>query len=203
MSEFGDSSNAREQGKYVQRNRTEGYVIQCDGESAIVSALSGPSSAASDDYWAVGQLISIQTGDNRVVGLIRNVLVPGDIWIRGGDNTLHVHVEFLGEVRVQPTGQTTFNGGISQFPTPALLHIASAPPILLRFMHKPVTAAFQSVLSRRMQPFPPTYRSMTLSPGILLSSAQRASENRAQSCCCYAGSSPKTQSACAHSRSTQ
>ncbi|MGB5841588.1 MAG: ATP-binding protein [Brucella anthropi] len=121
MSEIGDSSNAREQSEYVQRNRTEGYVIQCDGESAIVSALSGPSSAASDDYWAVGQLISIQAGDNRVVGLIRNVLVPGDVWIRGGDNTLHVHVEFLGEVRVQPTGQTTFNGGISQFPHPGAI----------------------------------------------------------------------------------
>ncbi len=36
MSEIGDSSNAREQSEYVQRNRTEGYVIQCDGEGAIV-----------------------------------------------------------------------------------------------------------------------------------------------------------------------
>ncbi|MFP3436063.1 hypothetical protein SB781_40560, partial [Paraburkholderia sp. SIMBA_061] len=72
MSEIGGNSGAREHGEYVQRNRTEGYVIQCDGEGAIVSALSGPSSAASDDYWAVGQLISIRSGDNRVVGLIRN-----------------------------------------------------------------------------------------------------------------------------------
>lgn len=144
MSEIGDGSDARGQGEYVQRNRTEGYVIQCDGEGAVVSALSGPSSAASDDYWAVGQLISIQTGDNRVVGLIRNVLVPGDIWLRGGDNTLHVHIEFLGEVRVQPNGQTVFNGGISQFPIPALLLIVSGRPISRPFMRRPAIATFQS-----------------------------------------------------------
>ena len=53
-----------------KRNRSEGYVIECDGNRAIISAISGKSSGASDDYWAVGQLISIRVGDNRIVGLI-------------------------------------------------------------------------------------------------------------------------------------
>lgn len=38
-----------------QRNRTEGHVIYCNGEHAIIAAVSGRSSTASEDYWAVGQ----------------------------------------------------------------------------------------------------------------------------------------------------
>jgi hypothetical protein len=106
---------------FVQRNRTEGHVIQCDGERAIIAALSGPSSTASDDYWTVGQLISIQSGGNRLVGLVHNVTVPDNAWTRGGDNIVHVHVEFLGEVRGEPDGAMSFSGGISRYPYPGAI----------------------------------------------------------------------------------
>ncbi|WP_247880351.1 ATP-binding protein [Ochrobactrum sp. Q0168] len=106
---------------FVQRNRTEGHVIQCDGERAIIAALSGPSSTASDDYWTVGQLISIQSGGNRLVGLVHNVTVPDNVWTRGGDNIVHVHVEFLGEVRGEPDGAMSFSGGISRYPYPGAI----------------------------------------------------------------------------------
>lgn len=37
-----------------QRNRTEGFVVECDGERAVIAATAGRTVTASEDYWAVG-----------------------------------------------------------------------------------------------------------------------------------------------------
>ena len=100
-----------------KRNRSEGYVIECDGERAIISAISGKSSGASDDYWAVGQLISIRVGDNRIVGLIYEIKAEDPNWDPKEDHTVHIHVELTGEIRQDsPEGALYFSGGIKAYP---------------------------------------------------------------------------------------
>jgi len=100
----------------VTRNRTEGYIIKCDGDRATIAAIAGPSVTASEDYWAVGQLISVRVGENRLVGLIHGVDMPDTAWQKDADNIIHIHIELVGEVRVIPDGSLSFTSGISQYP---------------------------------------------------------------------------------------
>ncbi|MGH6760049.1 MAG: ATP-binding protein [Phyllobacterium sp.] len=98
------------------RNRTEGHVIRCDGERAVIAAKGGASISASDDYWAVGQLISIKVGESRIVGLVYSVDVPEHHWNNDDDNTLHIHVELVGEIRNRHDGNAEFSSGIANYP---------------------------------------------------------------------------------------
>ncbi|GAB1582428.1 ATP-binding protein [Phyllobacterium phragmitis] len=100
----------------VARNRTEGYIIECDGDRATIAAIAGPSVTASEDYWAVGQLISVRVGENRLVGLIHKVDMPDALWKKDADNVIHIHIELIGEVRSTPDGKSAFSSGISQYP---------------------------------------------------------------------------------------
>lgn len=99
-----------------KRNRTEGYIIHCDGEMAIVTAITGKNISASDDYWAVGQLISVIVGDNRVVGLIFKVETSKASWDKDGDNQISIHIELVGEILTKQDGKVRFNSGISTYP---------------------------------------------------------------------------------------
>ncbi len=99
-----------------KRNRSEGYVIECDGNRAIISAISGKSSGASDDYWAVGQLISIRVGDNRIVGLIYEIKAEDPNWDPSNDHVVHIMVELTGEIRQDsPESSAYFSGGIKSY----------------------------------------------------------------------------------------
>ncbi|MBB2971065.1 ATP-binding protein [Mesorhizobium sp. RMAD-H1] len=106
----------QEQSHVVARNRTEGYIIECDGDRATIAAIAGPSVTASEDYWAVGQLISVRVGENRLVGLIHKVDMPDALWKKDADNVIHIHIELIGEVRSTPDGKSAFSSGISQYP---------------------------------------------------------------------------------------
>lgn len=100
-----------------KRNRSEGYVIECDGNRAIISAISGKSSGASDDYWAVGQLISIRVGENRIVGMIYEIKAEDPNWNPNDDHVVHIMVELTGEIRQdQPGSPPYFSGGIKSYP---------------------------------------------------------------------------------------
>jgi uncharacterized protein len=100
-----------------KRNRSEGYVIECDGNRAIISAISGKSSTASEDYWAVGQLISIRVGENRIVGLIYEIKAEDPNWDPNLDHVVHIMVELTGEIRQdKPDSPSYFSGGIKAYP---------------------------------------------------------------------------------------
>ena len=100
-----------------KRNRSEGYVIECNGNRAIVAATGGKSSTASDDYWAVGQLISVRVGDQHVVGMICDIEVPTQVWDNNDDNIIHVKIELVGEIRTDSKdGSPYFSGGIKSYP---------------------------------------------------------------------------------------
>ncbi|HMF66500.1 MAG TPA: ATPase, partial [Phyllobacterium sp.] len=105
-----------EQPRPFVRNRTDGHVIECNGEKAVIYALTGPSVAASDDYWTVGQLISIQVGTTRVVGLVYEVNVPDAQWVAETDQSIRVHVELIGQVNEHDDGSLTFSSGIANYP---------------------------------------------------------------------------------------
>ena len=99
----------------VDRDRAQGYVIECNGTEARISALAGTGEDA-ENYWAVGQLISIQVGKNRVVGLLYQV-ENGEIgWDQPEKRRVTLFVELSGEVRHDEKRGAVFSGGISQYP---------------------------------------------------------------------------------------
>ncbi|MEL6921610.1 MAG: DUF87 domain-containing protein, partial [Pseudomonadota bacterium] len=100
-----------------KRNRTEGYVIGCDGTYANVVADVHKDNGASDDYWTVGQLISIRCGNVRVVGMLAESTVEAGAWDNDGVNRLHMSVALIGEV-IENDGKPKFSGGLSAYPHP-------------------------------------------------------------------------------------
>ncbi|WP_349362464.1 MAG: DUF87 domain-containing protein [Roseitalea porphyridii] len=99
-----------------RRNRTEGHVIDCDGTRAVISAIMPADSSVSDDYWNVGSLITIASGPARTVGMLYRIEVPDAAWRKAAPNTVHIHVELVGEIREDEGGAARFAGGLSHYP---------------------------------------------------------------------------------------
>lgn len=97
------------------RNRAQGRVVECNGTEAKISAFA-QKSEETGEYWAVGQLISIQTGDNRVVGLLHNVENDHASQDKGVEGAIILSVELSGEVRPDQHRGFVFSGGISNYP---------------------------------------------------------------------------------------
>jgi len=102
--------------KGIQRNRTDGNVISCDGKMAVVNTQSKADASVSQDYWSVGQLISVDVGESRIVGLIFKLTTPNSKWNTDADNPMHVHIELIGEISDNDKGQPNFKSGISNYP---------------------------------------------------------------------------------------
>ncbi|MEM8616017.1 MAG: ATP-binding protein, partial [Pseudomonadota bacterium] len=98
-----------------KRNRSVGYVVDCDGTRARIVTLAGANDESAD-YWAVGQLISIQVGQNRVVGLLYKVEADQNGWQSSQKNKISIYVELSGEVRPTGKGGHVFSSGISIYP---------------------------------------------------------------------------------------
>ncbi len=113
---FAPNSNEAEE-TIRERNRTEGYVIGCDGTFATVVADVYKDNGASDDYWTVGQMISIRVGDVRIVGMLAETDTQTKNWEVDGVNRLQMEVALIGEV-VEKDGKSKFSGGISAYPYP-------------------------------------------------------------------------------------
>jgi len=113
---FAPNSNEAEE-TIRERNRTEGYVIGCDGTFATVVADVYKDNGASDDYWTVGQMISIRVGDVRIVGMLAETDTQTKNWEVDGVNRLQMEVALIGEV-VEKDGKPKFSGGISAYPYP-------------------------------------------------------------------------------------
>ena len=98
-----------------KRNRAQGRVIECNGTEAKIAAFS-QSGDPTGENWAVGQLISIQTGDNRVVGLLYRVENDVASQQKGIEGAIILCVELSGEVRPDQHRGFVFSGGISNYP---------------------------------------------------------------------------------------
>lgn len=107
-----------ERRNHVERNRgtgAEGIVIECNGTEAKISAPAG-AGVDTEDFWAVGQLISIQVGKNRVIGLLYMVENGGVSEDNPDQQRVTLFVELSGEVRDDEKRGQMFSGGISKYP---------------------------------------------------------------------------------------
>ena len=100
------------------RDRTRAYVIRCDGEHAIIAADIEQGSDVKENYWSVGQLISIKVGRNRVVGITCSVEVSDRDWNLAGKNEVHVTLELVGEIvaATEEGKEDKFSTGIASYP---------------------------------------------------------------------------------------
>jgi len=106
----------QERSQDPNRLRTEGRVVDCDGQRAIVMADVKRGVDHMENYWAVGQLVSIREGSNRVVGQTFKVEAASARWADAEANTLLVHIELVGEIQQQPDGGLQFSSGIATYP---------------------------------------------------------------------------------------
>jgi len=101
----------------LSRDRTRGYVVKCDGEHATISATVENESQTAENYWAVGQLVSIKVGLNRVVGLTCRVDAASESWQITGTNEILVQLELVGEIIDGGEGNPDkFSSGIANYP---------------------------------------------------------------------------------------
>ena len=93
-----------------------GNVVSCDGAHATLAASLNTMEDADADLWAVGRLVTILVGGNRVIALTRSMKTSAATWRDDGPNSFLVDLELLGEVRVFPDGREQFSTGISTYP---------------------------------------------------------------------------------------
>ncbi len=98
------------------KTRNIGHVVKCNGAHATVAASISPGEHSLAGSLSVGRLISIRVGDNRVVALVYAMRSPGEVWAATTANVMHFEVELVGEIRGE-NDETTFNAGISNYPT--------------------------------------------------------------------------------------
>ncbi|MDJ0920683.1 MAG: DUF87 domain-containing protein [Henriciella sp.] len=115
MSQPSPHSKPSETGIPTKRNRSVGYVVECDGTQARIITTAGQANE-SDDYWAVGQLIAITVGNNRVVGLLHRIETENASWDPNVPNQIMLCVELAGEVRNLEGDKRLFSSGISTYP---------------------------------------------------------------------------------------
>ncbi|MGB7432316.1 MAG: DUF87 domain-containing protein [Ahrensia sp.] len=84
--------------------------------SAVISAVARRQAPGAEEYWSVGQLVSIHCKSVRVVGVLYQIDAVSRDWDLENDNTLHIHVELVGEVYDDDDGLPRFNAGLSAYP---------------------------------------------------------------------------------------
>ncbi|MGV3548753.1 ATP-binding protein [Rhizobium sp.] len=114
-----NSPSAGVQERRDARQRAErfiGHVVACDGSHATLSASINSMDEAEADLWAVGRLVTILVGENRVIALTRSMKTSSSHWAENATNSFRVDLELLGEIRVFPDGREQFSTGISTYP---------------------------------------------------------------------------------------
>jgi uncharacterized protein len=97
-------------------DRLLGRVVACSGSHATIAAIAADGDTEIAELWSVGRLISIAVGENRVVALAYSMQTSRQDWSEREDNSFHIEVELLGEVRTRPDGRDEFSTGISRYP---------------------------------------------------------------------------------------
>src|SRR6478735_2174094 len=81
-----------------------GHVVACDGAHATLSASINSMEEAEADLWAVGRLVTIIVGENRVIALTRSMKTSSADWAENAPNSFRIDLELLREIRVFPDG---------------------------------------------------------------------------------------------------
>ncbi|MDN2579079.1 ATP-binding protein [Aquibium sp. ELW1220] len=97
--------------------RMLGRVIQCDGAMAVIASYADAAEGAPTNLWNIGKLISVSTGQTRLVGMVCSIEMPSGVWAEDEPNPIKVHLELIGEVRDEEgTRRPIFDRGITVYP---------------------------------------------------------------------------------------
>lgn len=97
------------------RKRTQGFVIECDSRRGIIAAPVDANVEHMENFWSVGQQLSITVGDSRIICQCFKIESAVQDWDASKKNHVRVHVEFIGEIQQNENG-VMFTTGITQFP---------------------------------------------------------------------------------------
>ncbi|MEP1261166.1 MAG: DUF87 domain-containing protein [Rhizobiaceae bacterium] len=109
------SSNSED---WVTRSeeRSEAYVVSCDGTKAQVQGNSDCVDTITGLTWAVGRMLSIKVGENRIVGMICDIDMPDGSYQPDQKAQMRFNIELQGEVQDSRDGSKKFTKGISAYP---------------------------------------------------------------------------------------
>jgi uncharacterized protein len=96
--------------------RLIGRITQCSGNRATISTAATNLTGTSSDFWAVGRLISIESGKARVVAMVYEMKADSGLWTDDQSNAISVHVELVGEVSDDSFGSPNFKRGVTRYP---------------------------------------------------------------------------------------
>lgn len=99
----------------TERKRIQGYIIECDSRRGIIAAPVNANIEHMENFWSVGQQLTVVVGDNRIICQSYKVESANQSWDTKEQNQVHVHVEFIGEIQQNEYG-VKFTTGITQFP---------------------------------------------------------------------------------------
>ena len=104
--------------EWVERSekRSEAFVVSCDGTQAVVQGTTDCVDTVTGLTWAVGRMLSINVGDNRIVGMICDIDMPEGSYESGQKTEMRFNVELQGEVQDNRDGSQKFTKGISAYP---------------------------------------------------------------------------------------
>ncbi len=98
-----------------REDRPEAFVVSCTGSTATVQGDTRCVDTITGLTWAVGRMLSIIVGKNRIVGMICDIEMPGEEFNPETKSIMRFHVELQGEVQDTDDG-LKFTKGISAYP---------------------------------------------------------------------------------------
>ncbi len=111
-----DESESDRRADHQPSERLIGRVVACDGSRATIATSATTLVGETADFWSIGRLISISMGRTRVVGLVCEMSVDGNVWEEGQPNAMQVRIELVGEIFDRQNGKLEFRRGISVYP---------------------------------------------------------------------------------------
>jgi uncharacterized protein len=108
-----DASDRR--GSEQPSERMIGRLTFCNGSRAVISASATNLTGANADFWAIGKLISINTVNKRIVGVVYEMNTTSELWSDSEMNVIYIKIELVGEISDTDEGPV-FKTGISAYP---------------------------------------------------------------------------------------
>ena len=99
-----------------QRERKSGVVVAVNGSRATVAARMADLISDAEQFWSVGELVSIYAKNSRIVCLVQEMVAQDRIWDPASNHYVHANVELLGEV-TDVDGRPTFRRGVASYPS--------------------------------------------------------------------------------------
>src|SRR5690606_21774521 len=113
---FAEEAGVERRAAEQPQGRRLGRVIACDGARATIAGFTGDAVAGVQDLWAIGQLLTINMENSRIVGLVYELATPEMAWSEKSANPVHIKVELIGEVIDDRDLRPRFRRGLLRYP---------------------------------------------------------------------------------------